>query len=114
VVFTGIQTTEDTFYLYPQWQKYGTAHTIARTARWVVPKTQDITYVAKKWTRAAAGTEFVPTDGASAEDQRLIEGATKAERNRMRIPALYTIGSSLLFEALIVLLAMWKFTRQDY
>jgi ABC-type transport system involved in multi-copper enzyme maturation permease subunit len=114
IAFSGVQITEDIFHLYPEWQEYKAAHTVAKAARWIVPKTHDITYLAKKWTGAAVSTELVQGDDISGEDRELLDRAAGVEKVRMAIPAAYTIGSSLLFEAVIVALAMWRFTRQDY
>ena len=48
------------------------------------------------------------------EDRELLMGAAKVEAARMAISPVYTIGSSLLFEAAVLMLAMWKFTRRDF
>lgn len=113
VVFAGVQSTADMFPIMGL-EKYKTAHTAAKVARWVVPKTQDITYLAKKWSGGTVSTEFFSIDDAPDEDRQIIARAEDLERHRMEVRAVYTIGSSLLFEALIIALAMWKFTRQDY
>jgi hypothetical protein len=43
-----------------------------------------------------------------------MERAGRAERERMNLSPVYTMGSSLLFEAVIVALAIWRFSRNDY
>ena len=83
-----------------------------RTARWIVPKTQDITYLAKKWSRAATASVLMNAD--TDDEREMLEHASKIERARLAISPFAIIGSSLLFEAVIVLAAMWKFTRRDY
>ncbi len=112
VAFAGVQNLDDAFILFPDWQKQRTLYQIVHGARWVVPKTQDITYLAKKWTRAAYGTELVPTP--DEEGRHLLDKAEAVEAERKAIPAYQSIGSSLLFEAALVLVAMWRFSRQDF
>lgn len=110
--FAGVQTIDDGFLMYPEWRKQRTACHVIHAARWIVPKTQDLTYLAKKWTGAADITQLLPNP--DEYDQQLLGLAANAERARMAIPALHTIGSSLLFELGVILLAMWKFSRTDF
>ncbi len=112
LAFTGVQTMDDSFVMFPKWQEYRSAHQAVRIARWIVPKTQDITYLAKRWSGSAKSSVFVPDD--DVEDRELLNRADKLEAARMAIPAYQTIGSSLLFEAFVVFLAMAKFRRMDF
>jgi hypothetical protein len=112
VAFTGVQSLHDGFEWFPEW-KEGRAYAIADAARWVIPKTQDITYLAKKWTGAASTAEMLPQP-PNRESRDILDIAKRIEEARMAIPAWQTIGSSLLFEAFVVGLAMWKFSRADY
>jgi ABC-type transport system involved in multi-copper enzyme maturation permease subunit len=114
VAFFGIQTTADLFELYPSWQEQRGAYQAARVARWAVPKTQDITYLAARWSGAGSSADIMPEAEAEYDDQELVDRARGVELARMAVNPLLTIGSSLLFEVLIVLLAMWKFSRSDY
>lgn len=112
VVFTGVQNLDDAFVMFPEWRQQRAVYQTIHTARWILPKTQDITFVAKKWTRGAKGTELLPA--ADEEGRDWLERADAVENARMALPAAYTIGSSLLFEAVILLMAMMRFTRQDF
>lgn len=112
--FAGVQNAADLFYVEPTFQQYERAYNAVKIARWIVPKTQDIAYKAKHWCKAATSTEFIHSSEVSADDARMLSRADQLERERMSMPATYTIGSSLLFEAVIVALAMWRFTRRDY
>ena len=114
VIFFGIQTTADLFELYPTWQEQRGAYQAARVARWAVPKTQDITYLAAKWSGAGSSADIMPEPEMEYEDAELVDRARDVELRRMAVNPLFTIGSSLLFELVIVLLAMWKFARSDY
>ncbi len=112
VFFAGIQITDDQFSTNESWQQYDTAYTASRVVRWIVPKTADITYKAKQWARAAGSADLVQQGGIDPDEAT--EWAEKIERKRSAIPAYYTIGSSLAFEAVVVLIAMWLFSRRDY
>lgn len=112
VVFAGIQGLGDMFDTFPEWKKNRLAYNAAVAARWVVPKTHDVTYLAGKWSGAAVSTELVPE--IDEGDREAMERAGRAELERMNLNPVYTIGSSLLFEAVIVALAIWRFSRSDY
>jgi len=112
--FSGIQVTDDLFTTtFPEWQKYRTAYKTIHLARWIVPKTQDITYLAKRYAKAAGAEEFMPAD-TPENDRRMMEGAVKVEAERIAMSPVYTIGSSLMFEVVVLLLAAWKFARTDF
>jgi len=112
VFFAGIQGAGDMFDAFPKWKENRWAYATVSAARWCVPKTHDITYVAAKWSGASASTELVPEVRES--DREAVHHAGQAERERMNINPLYTIGSSLLFEGFVLVLALWKFARSDY
>lgn len=112
VVFAGIQVTDDRFAHSPLWQQYHSAYTASRVVRWVVPKTADITIKAKQWARTADSFELVRERDTDSDEA--LDWAAKVEHTRMAIPAVYTIGSSLAFEAVVVLIAIWLFSRRDY
>lgn len=112
VLFSGVQAMGDAFEIFPAWKENRWAHNAALAARWVVPKTHDITYLASKWSGAAVSTDLVPS--VEEVDQPLVGRAGQVELQRMNLEPVYTIGSSLLFEALVVLLAIRRFSRSDY
>ncbi len=113
VAFTGIQSLGDAFEMYPEWKDSRTIYESSRVMRWVVPKTQDLTYIARKWSGAASPLDMMgkPKD---QKDQDMLGRASQVDKARAEIRPVYSIGSSLLFEAVIVLIAMWKFSRRDY
>lgn len=112
-VFAGVQTADDMLQGFPSWKENRAIDGTLSTARWVVPKTVDVTYLAKRWTGAAIGTElFMQPDNES--DREMVRGAEAIERERMKLSPVLTIGSSLLFELVVLAVAMWKFTRRDY
>ncbi len=112
VMFFGVQTLDDTLELYPRWKEQRMVYYTVRTMRWVFPKTQDIAYLTERWTGAGSGADLMPE--SAQEDPDLIQRARDLEARRRGVSALHTIGSSLAFEAVIVILAMWTFARKDY
>ena len=112
VMFFGAQTLDDAFRLYPRLQEYPRFRQMATVGRWIVPKTQDITYLAQRWVGASGIDEIVSAE--QAHDPELIERGAEVEARRMQMPAYQTIGSSLLFEAVILVLAIRKFSRSDF
>ena len=112
VAFTGVQQIDDVLELYPQWREQRTGLYTLRALRWVVPKTQDITYLAERWSGAGSGTNLIPD--IPEQDVSMLERVRSLEAKRRNVNAVHTIGSSLVFEAVVVLLAMWTFSRKDY
>lgn len=112
VVITGIQSLGDSFEIYPQMQEFRSAHDIVRATRWVIPKTSDLTLLARKWTGAAAPTEFF--SASNDEDRAVLERAKRTEELRLNLHPGFSIGSSLLFEAAVLAIAIWKFSRKDF
>ena len=112
VFFAGVQATGDVFDVFPAWKENRWAYDAVRAARWCIPKTHDITYLAAKWSGAGLTTELVPD--VEEEDRPAMERAGRSELQRMNINPFYTIGTSLGFELIVVILAMWRFARSDY
>jgi hypothetical protein len=79
----------------------------------VLPKTQDVTYLAERWAGAGSGLDLMPKETAE-QGLPLMDRVQALEQKRRNVNALHTIGSSLAFEAVIVMLAMWSFARKDY
>lgn len=111
--FTGVQTVHDYFLMFPEWQENRSTYQGVTIARWLVPKTQDVTYLAKRWTNAAPATAWIPRP-PDEDAQDMLARAGQIEAERMRQDPLTTIASSLGFEAVIVLLALWRFSRKDF
>lgn len=112
VAFVGIQNLDDAFVMFPSWTENQRIYHFVGALRWAVPKTQDITYVARGLAGAAPSKDVVPQPDASEEGMLRLAG--KVEAKRMAISPVYTIGSSLVFEAVMLLLATWRFSRRDF
>jgi len=112
VFFAGIQSTADVFEIFPTWKENRLAYNALGVARWCIPKTQDITYLAAKWSGAGVSIELA--GDVDDKDRPVMERAGRSELQRMNINPFYTIGTSLGFEVIVVILAMWRFARSDY
>lgn len=110
---TAVQSSDDVFELNPEWKEHHTVFYSVRTLRWVLPKTQDVTYLAERWAGAGSGLDLMPKETAE-QGLPLMDRVQALEQKRRNVNALHTIGSSLAFEAVIVMLAMWSFARKDY
>ncbi len=89
---------------------------VFRTASWFVPKTTDITEIAGQWVGAALFSDLLlsVSDSAPEQQRRDLEESREFESKVSPVDPLTSIGSSLLSEAVIVLLAMYQFGRRDY
>lgn len=94
---------------------------IARVLAWIPPKTSDIEYLASRY--AMGGATSIPlaeeigsgmrTQAAHSRD--MIDAAERADQEKLRTLDPWTsIGSSLLFEAVIVAAALRRFVRRDF
>ncbi len=115
VVFFGVQVFADLPQVYPGLKENRTVIAVGSVARWVVPKTGDITYLAKRYTGGRDARAITPPTGKTPEDQETIARAAELESQRVRtLSAFGTIGSSLAFEAIVVLWAMYSFSRKQF
>lgn len=112
MIFGGIQSTGDYFEMYPKLKEYRSAYNSVVVARWIVPKTSDLTLLARQWTRSANPADLINVE--EDDDRDLLERAKGAENARLSIPPALSIGSSLLFQAVILAIATWKFSRKDF
>ncbi len=105
------------FEVMPSLKNNTRIYTAIRVLSWIPPKTADFPYVAAKWAGAGTSSDVLPMDfaktpgGPSSDDLRR---AKEIELRELEKNPFYSIGSSLLFEAVILLLAMRTFVRRDY
>ncbi len=105
------------FKVYPDLQEHRALHRAIRVVSWIPPKTADVTYLAAKWAQAGTSIAIVPesmVQTATDEERGQLERGRQWEEEQLEISAVHSIGSSLLFEAVLVLLGLWKFTRMDF
>lgn len=105
---------------------------VAKVAKMVVPNTRDIKYIAGNMigsgptTEAAAAnpelsrspSPFGGDSEASGSNASVfnpdMKKAAESEKRISDVNPYTSIGSSLLFEAVIVWIALWKFSRRDF
>jgi len=117
VFFAMPKTAVDVFESFPDLQEHKTIYRAVRVVSWIPPKTADIPYLAARWSRAGTSLDIFPTSMMEANDspaQMDMERAREMEAQQLKMNPAYSIGSSLLFEAVVLLLAMWSFARSDY
>lgn len=87
-----------------------------RVASWIPPKTGDFVTIVAKQCGIGTSADILPDDVARASwtTREQIDRARRFEEREMRKSPLLSIGSSLAFEAIIVLWAMFVFARKDY
>ncbi|MFQ5502656.1 MAG: ABC transporter permease [Phycisphaerae bacterium] len=91
---------------------------VTKVAKFIIPNTRDIPHIAG--TLVGTSTEYedsftpqeVPDQPSvmQMDPQKMMEAAKKIGTVKIAT----SIGSSLIFESMIVLIAMWKFTRKDF
>jgi ABC-type transport system involved in multi-copper enzyme maturation permease subunit len=88
-----------------------------RFVRSLFPKTTDIAYIAGDLIGASTAIEVLTGGDLAAlseQERAQIESQIAAERRLTEVHIVKSIGSSLLFEAVIVFIALWRFSRQDF
>lgn len=99
---------------------WGTVHTAVYAIKTVTPKTTDTIELLDRYlfptpddAQLAAG---VDQGGADAADSRgaMMEGAKETVRDLRHRSPVWIVGTSLAFEAVVVLWAGWLFWRRDY
>ncbi len=117
VAFALITQAPGVFKVYPGLQERRVLNLAVHGVSWIPPKTADVTYLAAKWAQAGTSLGIVPDSmmqTATDEERDQLERGRQWEEEQLEISAVYSIGSSLLFEAVLVLLGLWKFTRMDF
>jgi ABC-type transport system involved in multi-copper enzyme maturation permease subunit len=117
VLFSMVSQAPALFELYPSLKKHRTVERVVRVLSWIPPKTADVTLLAAKWARAGTSDDVVPSEvmeTMSSEERAQVSRSREWEEAQMASSPVYSVGSSLLFEVAVVLLALWKFSRMDF
>ena len=88
-----------------------------RVAAWIPPKTGDLPYIAARWAKAGTGLDMFPPstfEGQDAEMRSQLDRSREIEQREIAKNPAWSIGTSLMFELAVVLLAMWSFARKDF
>ncbi len=117
VFFAMPATALQAFETVPALKEHAGLHRAIKVVSWIPPKTADFPYLAARWAGAGLSIDLIPesaTTQDNPEDQAQIDSARKMEERELMKSPFYSIGSSLLFEAVVLLLAMQVFVRRDY
>lgn len=116
VMFAMVTQAPQMFEVFPNWKKNVPVYTAVRVLSWIPPKTGGFPYIAAKWAGAGTSMDIFPDDlpGGGDYDPGDLQRAKRVEKRELEKNPFYSIGSSLIFEAVILLLAMRVFVRRDY
>ena len=90
---------------------------IAPKARWIVPKTQDIPHIAARLIDPQIAEKILGQasfDDVPEEDREQMEAVIEGGKELMSFNIVASLLSSLGIEAIVLLLAAWKFGRRDF
>lgn len=111
-------TAVQTFEQFPSLQKHERVYRMLRMVSWIPPKTGEVAYLAAKWAGAGTSLDMFPSGMMQSRMQPhqydQLDRAREMEKRELMKNPFISIGSSLCFEAVVVLLAMWNFARKDY
>jgi hypothetical protein len=99
------------------WSEGSKVVAYADAVQWAVPRTGDVPIIAARLvdpeiaqkTLGRASFEDVPE-----EDREFARRSVEVGKKEMAFPIFASLASSLGIEALIVLIAMWRFSRRDF
>lgn len=91
---------------------------LCKGAKLLVPNTHDITYISGNLIGAAAASELAPMPDDTGEKSSFFlpdpQKLAEAERRVSDVNIVTSIGSSLLFEVVIIFIAIRLFKRRDF
>jgi len=116
VAFALIHQSPTIFDISPELKQHTLMYNAVRVASWIPPKTGDFTYIAAKWAGAGTSLDILPPamTAQPGTDPADLQRAREVEERELAKNPVYSIGSSLLFELVILLIAMRIFARSDY
>lgn len=115
--FALVAQAPSVFHAFPDLKQWERTYTMVRVISWIPPKTSDFPYLVARWTNAGTSLDMFPEqmfESAPAESRRDIQTSREIEERELKKNPWLSIGSSLAFEAVVVLLAMWRFCRMDF
>lgn len=113
-MFHNLPLVFDTF---PSLKEHRLIYNTVRVVHWIPPKTGDFRYLAARLAGTGPSVDAFPpfmVQGGSPQDQASIQLAREMEERELLKDPIASIGSSLLFELVVVSWAMWIFVRRDY
>ncbi|MGB0715660.1 MAG: ABC transporter permease subunit [Phycisphaerae bacterium] len=118
MVFSIVPTLPTLFELdgLRKYKDYTSLYNTVVVVSWIPPKTSDTSYFIRRWSELANDQfdAFVAGNDASPEDQQMAKDAKAIDEKLMDKSATASIGSSLLFEFLVIGFCVWNFSRRDF
>ena len=116
LVITPIQYGYETTHAWSKFEKWHKIKAATATLRWFVPNTTGIPRLVRKAMGELDPSAMIPDDAGQTPllSRREVENMLKFEQQMMERPWYYSVGPSLLFEAVVLLLAGWRFSRKDF
>lgn len=117
ILFALVHQAPSVFDAFPDLKKRRLLYNGVTALSWIPPKTGDFPYLAAKFAQAGTSIDAFPFFDMfpmSEADRSELQRARKLEERELAKSWVPSVGSSLLFEAVIVLWAMWIFSRKDY
>ncbi len=116
-VFASPTNALQLFETFPAFKEQTRLYQSMHVLRWVFPKTAEIPYFAARWSTAGTSIDMFPEsvmETGNPTDWEQIQRARELEEQELEKDPWTSIGSSLVFESVIVFWAMVSFTRKDY
>ncbi len=110
------QVAYESFQQMAERQGPGSWYAAISITRDVLPKTRDISYIAGKLIGADTPSQHVSFEGTdlSEAERSVVEDVRRGEKAMADVNIARSISSSLAFEAVIVVMAGWRFCRRDF
>lgn len=85
-----------------------------RVISWIPPKTGDTTYLVRRWANVPEDplARALARSGGNRNDMERAMSIDGQIMDELSVP--FSIGTSLVFELLIISLCIWSFSRQDF
>ena len=116
LVITPIQYGYETTHAWSKFEKWHKIKAATATLRWFVPNTTGIPRLVRKAMGELDPSAMIPDDAEQNPflSKRELEHLLEFEERMTAMPWYYSVGPSLLFEAVVLLLAGWRFSRKDF
>ncbi|RJP37019.1 MAG: ABC transporter permease [Phycisphaerales bacterium] len=98
-------------------EKSSRLYRVVYAVSWVPPKTGDLPILAARFAHAGTSSDVLPESvlqSGGPQQREDFELAREIEERQLKQPPVYSIGSSLLFEAVVLGFAMLSFARTDF
>ncbi|MCH7721651.1 MAG: ABC transporter permease subunit [Planctomycetes bacterium] len=117
VFFAMIHNLPLVFDEFPLLKEHRLIYNTVRIVHWIPPKTGDFVYLAARLAGTGPSVDAFPpfmVQRGWPQDQASFQLAREIEERELLKDPVASIGSSLLFELVVVAWAMWIFVRRDY